>query len=347
MAENKKQHYVPKFYLKLFSNNQSNSHIKIFVKYTNKIIPNGDLKNQAYKNYFYGKDTTIEKEFSKIEDEVSRIISEIIESKALPKRQNVDFESLWLFTFIQNSRTKYSADETNKMINQTLKTIFKNDNRFKDKIDEVEFGYENPVLLNLDTLTNTIAVTKDLKCKLIINQTNKPFVTSDNPIVLYNQFLEQRNHQFGKCGLASKGLQVFYPINPELALIYYDEKVYKIGFRKRNYIETSNEKDIESLNILQFLNSDKVVYSNEIATDYYLETLMSKASKYNTSRGSDINEYPEKRNDDGTYSVILHNQKKDLEMNLNLSFIKQTTHGKTYKMSGYVAELRNEEMRNK
>lgn len=341
MAENKKQHYVPKFYLKLFSNSHSSSHIKIFVKSTNKIIPNGDLKNQTCENYFYGKDIKIEKEFSKIEDEVSRIVSEITESKTLPKLQNVDYKSLWIFTFLQNSRTKYRADETNEMINKTLKTIFKNDIRLKDKIDEVEFGYKNPVLLNLDTLINTIVVTKDLKCKLIINQTNKPFVTSDNPIVLYNQFLEQRNHQFGKCGLASKGLQVFYPINPELALIYYDEKVYKIGFRKRNYVRTSNEKDIESLNILQFLNSDKVVYSNEKATDYYLETLMTKASKYNTSRGSDINEYFEKTDDDETSSVILHNQKKDLETNLNLSFIKQTTHGKTYKMSSYIVELRN------
>lgn len=345
MAENKKQHYVPKFYLKLFSNNQSNTHVKIFIKSTNKIIPYGDLKNQAYENYFYGKDTKIEKEFSKIEDEVSRIISDIIEFKKLPKPQISDYKTLWLFTFLQNSRTKFSADETNEMIDQTLKTIFKNDKRFKDKIDEVKFGYDNPVLLNLDTLINTILVTKDLKCKLIINQTKKPFVTSDNPIILYNQFLEQRNHQFGKCGLASKGLQVFYPLNPELALIYYDKKVYKIGFRKRNYVETFNEKDIESLNILQFLNSDKVIYSNEKASDFYLETLMTKSSKFNTSRGSDINEYPEKTNDDGTSSVILHNQKKDLETNLKLSFIKQTSHGKSYKMSGYVAELRNEEMR--
>lgn len=347
MAENKKQHYVPKFYLKLFSNNQSKTHVKIFVKSSNKIIPSGDLKNQAYENYFYGKDTKIEKEFSKIEDEVSRIVSDIIEFKKLPKPQVEDYKTLWLFTFLQNSRTKFSANETNEMVDQTLKTIFKNDKRFKDKIDEVKFGYDNPVLLNLDTLINTILVTKDLKCKLIINQTKKPFVTSDNPIILYNQFLEQRNHQFGKCGLASKGLQVFYPLNPELALIYYDEKVYKIGFRKRNYVETFNEKDIESLNILQFLNSDKVIYSNEKASDYYLETLMTKSLKFDTSRGSNINEYPEKTNNDGTSSVILHNQKKDLETNLNLSFIKQTSHGKSYKMSGYVAELRNEEIRNR
>jgi hypothetical protein len=347
MAENKKQHYVPKFYLKLFSNNLSNTHFKIFVKSANKIIPEGDLKNQAYENYFYGKDTIIEKEFSKIEDEVSRIVSEIIETKALPKAQTEDYNTLWLFTFLQNSRTKFSADETNEMIDQTIKTIFKNDKRFKDKLDEAKFGYDNPVLLNLDTLINTILVTKDLKCKLIINKTKKPFVTSDNPIILYNQFLEQRNHQFGKCGLASKGLQVFYPLNPELAIIYYDEKVYKIGFRKRDYVETSYEKDIESLNILQLLNSDKVIYSNEKASDYYLETLQTKSSRFNSSRGSDINELPEKRNDDGTSSVIIYSQKKDLEIKLNLTFIKQKSHAKSYKMSGYVAELRNEEMRNR
>ncbi len=250
MAENKKQHYVPKFYLKLFSINQSNSHIKIFVKSTNKIIPQGDLKNQVYENYFYGKDTEIEANFSKIEGEVSRMVSEIIEFKSIPKPATEDYISLWLFTFLQESRTKFSADETNEMIDQTLKTILKYDKRFKDEIENLKFGYDNPALLNLETLINVIEVTKDLNCKLIINKTKKPFITSDNPIVLYNHFLEKRKHPFGKCGLASKGLEVFYPLSPELALIYYDDKVYKVGYRKRNYIETYNEKDIDSLNLL-------------------------------------------------------------------------------------------------
>jgi hypothetical protein len=347
MAENKKQHYVPKFYLKIFSLKQLNAHIKIFVKSSNKIISKGNLKNQAYENYFYGKDTDIEKAFSEIEGEVSTIISKIISSKSLPKPNTEDYTSLWLFTFLQDSRTKYSADETNNMINETLKTIFKKDKRFKDKIDHLEFGYDNPVFLNLETLINVIEVTADLKCKLIVNKAAKPFLTSDNPIIRYNQFLEKRRHPFGKCGLASKGLQVFYPLSPELALIYYDVKVYKVGFRKRNFVETSDEKDIENLNLLQFLNSDKVVYSNEMASNYYLESLMEKSLKFNSPRGGEINELPEKKNEDGTISVMLHNQKKDLEINLNLSFIKQTSNAKAYKMTGYVAELRNEELRNR
>lgn len=347
MAENKKQHYVPKFYLKLFSINQLNSHIKIFVKLSNKIISQGDLKNQAYENYFYGKDTEIEKGFSVIEGEVSRIVSEIIEFKSIPKPETEDYISLWLFTFLQESRTKFSADETNEMIDKTLKTIFKHDNRFKDKIDDLEFGFENSALLNLDTLIDVIGVTRDLKCKLIINKTKKPFLTSDNPIVRYNQFLEKRKHPYGKCGLANKGLQVFYPLSPELAIIFYDDKVYKIGFRKRNYVEILNEKDIDNLNLLQFLNSDKVIYANEKASDFYLESLMEKSLKFNSPRGGKINEHPEKRNDNGTYSMILHNQKKDIDINLNLSFIKQTSNAKVYKMTGYVTELRNEDLRNK
>ena len=347
MAENKKQHYVPKFYLKLFSINQSNSYIKIFVKSTNKIISQGDLKNQAYENYFYGKDTVIETNFSKIEGEVSRIVSDIIKLKTIPKPATEDYISLWLFTFLQDSRTKFSADETNEMIDHTLKTILKYDKRFKDEIENLKFGYDNPALFNLETLISVIGVTKDLNCKLIINKTKWPFITSDNPIVRYNQFLEKRKHPFGKCGLASKGLQVFYPLSPELALIYYDDKVYKIGYRKRYYVETYNEKDIESLNLLQFLNSDKVIFSNEKASDFYLELLKEKSAKFNSNRGSIINELPENRHEDGTHSVIMHNQRKDIDINLNLSFIKLTSGANAYKMTGFVTELRNEDLRNK
>ncbi len=95
------------------------------------------------------------------------------------------------------------------------------------------------------------------------------------------------------------------------------------------------------------MNSDKVIFSNEKASDFYLESLKGKALKFNSSRGSKINELPEKRNEDGTYSVIMHNQKKDIDIDLNLSFIKLTSGAKAYKMTGYVAELKNEDLRNK
>lgn len=53
LAENKKQHYVPKTYLKHFANGKVFSVLNI----DNDIIyENVSYANQCYENYFYGND---------------------------------------------------------------------------------------------------------------------------------------------------------------------------------------------------------------------------------------------------------------------------------------------------
>ena len=59
MANNKNHHYVPKFYLKKFSNNANETHIGLFNITTGKFIRDADLKGQSKGNYsvpdFYDK----------------------------------------------------------------------------------------------------------------------------------------------------------------------------------------------------------------------------------------------------------------------------------------------------
>ena len=69
MAEKKRQHYVPKFYLKLFSWDDKKL-INIYNISHKQIIPNGTLEKQCYEDYFYGKDLVIENSFGTIESVV-------------------------------------------------------------------------------------------------------------------------------------------------------------------------------------------------------------------------------------------------------------------------------------
>jgi len=54
----------------------------------------------------------------------------------------------------------------------------------------------------------------DLHYKLLINQTNVEFIASDNPVVFYNQLFSFRPVG-SSCGTASKGLQIFLPLDQE------------------------------------------------------------------------------------------------------------------------------------
>jgi hypothetical protein len=61
LAENKKQHYVPKFYLKYFSNNEEGKSIGVYNLKVGKFIRYSNLENQAFENYFYGKNLQMKK----------------------------------------------------------------------------------------------------------------------------------------------------------------------------------------------------------------------------------------------------------------------------------------------
>ncbi|MGP8217471.1 MAG: DUF4238 domain-containing protein [Bacteroidia bacterium] len=347
MPENKKQHYVPKFYLKLFSNNDGNTHIGLYNFKSKKLVKEAGINNQAYENFFYGKDGKIEEGFSKIENHTKILLKQVVDNMELPRVGSEDYSTLFLFTFLQASRTKNAAKEANEMLDLTIKAIFKDDPRVKDHdMDSYRFEMSDPVHMNLQTLIDTIEVAQDLKCKLLVNESDVPFITSDHPIVRYNQFLEKRKFPGGWAGLATKGLQVFYPISPSLAIMFYDSRVYKIGFKKQNAVVTSNSNDINSLNLLQSLNCDENIYFSNKTTEYQVQQLSFMRERFINRTKGNVNEYKGDTKTDGSTSSIIHSFNHNHETKLQLSFIKETDHAKGYKLTGYAVELRNEKYRN-
>ena len=97
-----------------------------------------------------------------------------------------------------------------------------------------------------------ILMLRDLDVKILINKSNIPFITSDNPIVKYNQFLEERKWNGSKTGFGLVGLQIFVPLNQYITLIFYDSSIYKIGNRKQIKIEINRNDEIQQLNLLQY-----------------------------------------------------------------------------------------------
>ncbi|MEM9226806.1 MAG: DUF4238 domain-containing protein, partial [Verrucomicrobiota bacterium] len=75
MPEYKKQHYVPKFYLRKFTNNDRL--INLFNIDTESAVHGASLKHQCYKEYFYDKDGTMENMFQLIERDFSKLINTI------------------------------------------------------------------------------------------------------------------------------------------------------------------------------------------------------------------------------------------------------------------------------
>ena len=109
-------------------------------------------------------------------------------------------------------------------------------------IQQLVVNFTQPGMFAVGTQAQLINTCIDLKCKFLINKTRIPFITSDNPAVIYNQFLERMKQE--SYALGSRGLQIYFPLTPKVAVIYYDSECYKIGCKKRNYVDITQPSDV-------------------------------------------------------------------------------------------------------
>lgn len=347
MPEKKKQHYVPKLLLRYFACDAKKSLINVFNANTNFYRSSCPLKTQAQEDYFYGKDGVIEDGLGKIETTAAPIISKIVEEKILPKRGTKDHEDLFLFTMLLEGRTKNNAEHLNEMVDKMFQEIKKSDSRFKKKkYEDLHLQLENAAAFGLSVLAEKVFIAYDLELALLVNQTEKGFITSDHPAVSYNQFLEVRNHPGGHHGLVTKGLQIFLPISPNCMLVLYDKWAYKLGNKKDNVINVTNTKDIEQLNYLQIVNCTDLVFSNNLIKEHELILLSERSKLLRSKDRTKLHEINKRHIDDEGNEHVYYTQHADnRKIKLNLSFVKQTQHAKSHKLNNYAVQFRNEQLR--
>ncbi|GMR63538.1 DUF4238 domain-containing protein [Bacillus sp. MN7755] len=341
MSKKKKQHFVPRFYLKMFSNNLDQKTIGIFNVEREMFIAKGNLKNQAYKDYFYGKDGRIEDGLGKLEGEASKLFYKILSEKFMPAYLSNDYYLMLIFTIFLAVRTEHSADTQNEFLDKAVKTIFKDDPRVKERLDDFTVKHVNAPAFILSVAAKMLPVASDLKCKLIFNRTNRAFITSDNPVVKYNQFLEHRNSHGSNLGFATKGLQIFFPLSPKVYLVFYDGDTYKVGNKKNDIVWLDNERDIRELNILQCVNAYKNIYFNQDMDELTAKKVYLKATEYRHDIKANVNEYKalENRN-----RALIHMYGQDKKMNLRLNFIKELKKARKYNLGNKTVHVRSEEL---
>jgi len=137
MSEKKKQHFVPRFYLKNFSFQNDGKSIGIWSVKTKQYIQRGNLKNQSYSEYFYGKNLAIENAFSGLETVVANVFSDIIREHKIPETETSEYLRLLLFVISLSLRSKYTADSVNESTDQLIKMAYKEDSRINKYFDDL------------------------------------------------------------------------------------------------------------------------------------------------------------------------------------------------------------------
>lgn len=279
-SRKKNQHYVPKFYLRNFSYQKNEKQLGVFNIETGLFCATAKLKSQAKRDFYYGSDEVVENLLAEIEGPLSNCIKKVIDED-IGAFGSTDQELLLLFTVLTSARNPVHIEKISKGMFRAMKDVLLEDTPNLD-LDSLlpEMEHEEAVKFGLKNLLEIVGYCNDLHWKVLVNKTSIPFLTSDNPVIKYNQYLEFREWPHGKCGWGVLGIQVFIPICPEKLLMFYDPKVYDFGRLRGKHYEIRKSDEVHQLNLLQFLNCDKIIYFNEAIDRHYLDVILEQSKNY-------------------------------------------------------------------
>ena len=267
MSKFRKQHYVPKFLLKKFSSDGKN--IGIYLKDKNLYKGSLPFADQCYKDYFYGKDGDIEQQLSKMEYEASILFNQL-ESMEKKLFLSEDIQLIVFFLVVQQNRTKASTENYIHKMDVFYKKLLSGHPDIKDNdLEKLRLNVPNASLYQLYFAGIGVHFLIDLKCKVLINNTNEDFVLSDNPVFMCNPFAEkfQRLKKIKEkmgTGLSEKGLMILMPLTPKKYIVLYDSATYKVGNKKGIYHIVKRKDDVKSINLMQSNSASFCVYYKNI-----------------------------------------------------------------------------------
>ena len=275
MADKKRQHFVPKYILRNFSADASAKQINLFHIPSKRLVIGASLREQCYRDYFYGDNLEIENSLSAIEGVQAHLIRKVTQAKRITELR---LPEIPLFLAMQYGRTLRSAEDQSDRFEAFAKLCLSG-SIDEDVLRSVRLRVGNSSVLSTSAAIKTSPILYDLKQVLVENKTNIPFVISDHPVIVTNWFCRRNFPSNHGTGFAAAGLQIFMPISPKFSLMLLDAGTYNLA-DKCGYLILTKGKDVHGLNALQWLNADKVIYIPQGLDETQLEFLtMTKGRK--------------------------------------------------------------------
>ena len=257
MPQKKKHHYVPKFYLRNFTDDQNLfSVFRVSDRKTIDRIPYGD---QCYKDYFYGTDGVWEDRLGEFETKWSLAIRKL---NNLEPVEDADIKLIKQFALYQRQRTEaeveYRKQERADVFVECVKMDFAHKGiSFTTEVEaqcrEHAIADVSPVD-SLEFVNDLETIVSDLKLLVITYNTKNKLVSSDAPIIAINPF-----HKF-TIGYGVMGLILCFPILSNKLVVLYDSKMYP-QYRGNMYVESEDEQEVEYFNTFQLISANQILFS--------------------------------------------------------------------------------------
>lgn len=297
----KKQHYVPRCYLKAWKI-KDNNQIYVYDKVKQESRIN-NIEDVASERYFYDfslRDFLSEQDINALFDDtngldidsniqlVETALSVAIEdpyadflNKILKKAGEVSnwhlkncyflhpdyketFSGFLAVQYVRTASVRNMIRDISDEMSQFVAMMDASPNMLEEYHTLTKDEAKNihiGMMLQEEHLSELAFYFKRLKWVLGINRTGIKLLTSDNPICTVAHC---NNGPFQMNGLASKGVEVFIPLSPECILIMLDGDYHKvIGQHDMNYIEIENKDIIEYYNSHICMHAERSIFSSD------------------------------------------------------------------------------------
>lgn len=300
MANNKSQHFVPQHYLRQFCIQETGKQICAIRINPFLFISKSPISGQCKQDNFYDKDGQLDNLFQKLESDLAPVILNVIETKKFDLNELAALQFLAVMLHLRTKKTIETAKVFRKHI---AYEIIENAIR-RGKLsqppgrltkDIIDFFGVAGALWNSNSLICWLEM-KTLACKLLEADHSSYFVTSNNPIIVFNQLFSNIKHR-SFAGFSRSGFQLLLPISPKFCLFFYDPKVYKVGFRRHDLVTLTNS-DVELVNSLQVQSANECLYCHEPKSENVMKNLILKYSHLRVSIESSLRELPIKDSND-------------------------------------------------
>ena len=320
MVSNRDQHFVPQFYLRRFASASTprQRSISLHMVDLNRTVHGASIRDQCSRPWLYGRDGIVERELANFEGAAATAIEAIEGRRAAPERGSQNDYLMRLFLGLQSHRTSRRLAELRASDRKFIEVVFKGDvaaaeQSLGGKLDQM--GIVDLVQLTPLVVTGML----DLECIVVAADAGGTFVTSDNPVVLYNQYCERVAEMWGTTGATTRGLQAFLPLSPRACLILFDSEVYFVPTRSRTQTLRASAKDVDAMNALQVLCAETCIYFPDSACDQRVERALSAGRGLRPGFGTRLTESVDEEDSNrslvGQFIAIP-------SLHLNLSFLK-------------------------
>lgn len=315
----KKHHFVPKLHLRAFAADRELVErpklIHLYNLKNNFALSEVKLADQCQKHRFYGPTDDLEDAFMRLENEVAPLLRTIASTERLPQPQSAEFYRLLSFVALQAIRTTAAAETAESIVDKLAKLMFHPLAREAGvDVTKARLRPSNPALLSLGSYGAILTVLGDLCAHLVCARGKQRFITSDNPVVRYNQYCEELQDT-GSIGWARSGLLVFFPLSPSSVLILYDREVYKVGKPGSDHTAEVSDSDVQQLNLLQCVSAAENVYFDLWDFHRAVGDLAKSAAGQRRARQASVMTFEDENDSDH----ILHHVSEQMP-NLRLKF---------------------------